>query len=68
MITAVLELIFFLWLLATVHCFSGTHGPSASYWILHLRWRYLTRHLPGNAPPATNEVFCGTRTDDKDVE
>jgi hypothetical protein len=24
--------------------------------------------LRGNAPPATNEAFCGTRTDDKDVE
>jgi hypothetical protein len=24
--------------------------------------------LRGNAPPATNEVFCGTRTDDEDVE
>jgi hypothetical protein len=24
--------------------------------------------LRGNAPPATNEVFWGTRTDDKDVE
>jgi hypothetical protein len=24
--------------------------------------------LRGNAPPVTNEVFCGTRTDDKNVE
>jgi hypothetical protein len=24
--------------------------------------------LHGNALPVTNEVFCGTRTDDKDVE
>jgi hypothetical protein len=24
--------------------------------------------LRGNAQPATNEVFCGTKTDDRDVE
>jgi hypothetical protein len=28
----------------------------------------MTTHLRRNAPPVTNEVFCDTRTDDKDVE
>jgi hypothetical protein len=64
----VLNLIFFLWLLTTIHRFSRTHRPSTFHWILHLRRPYLTTHLRGNAPPATNEVFRGTITDDKNVE
>jgi hypothetical protein len=68
MINVVLNSIFFLWLLTTIHRFSRTHGPSAFHRLLHLRQPYLTTHLRGNVPPVTNEVFCGTRTDDKDVE
>jgi hypothetical protein len=33
-----------------------------------LRRPCLTTHLRENSLPATNETFCGTRTDDRDVE
>jgi hypothetical protein len=41
--------------------------PPPLYSIPHLRGSAATE-LDGNASPATNDVFPGTTTDDKDVE